>query len=282
MATAAATIVATVLPYGPWWYDRRFQVPAALIGATLLATVTFTALHIALKDRVPPENAKRDERGWKFPELGYVLCPQGAGLRPTDKQISPGAIIIVSLGSPAGHPVEVAWAKVAGEDPNDPNRLSVVLVGQASETGQVDLQTDRHGFRISQRLWITRDCVWDVLRFLDDPKGRLLCGAELLTFDGPDDDPSPDGYMFAWPPAPVKALVGREVELLLVSKAGKGTAWQVPIAAEIVAVSETKHIATVRVTAVGRDEQADDPETGHHVRSGSTFDITWDCVLKYH
>jgi hypothetical protein len=266
--------------YGPWWVDRRFQIPAALIGATLLSLAAFAACHIALESSSSP-SAKRDERGWSFPDLGYVLCPQWAGLEPTAKQISTGSIIIVALGSPTGYPVEVAWAKVVGEDPTDRNRILVVLVGQASETGQVDLHTDRHGFRISHRVWITRDCVWDALRFLDDPKGRLLCGAELLMFDGSDDDADPDGYVFSWPTTPVKSLVGREVELLLVSKVASGTAWHVPMIAQIVDVSETKHIATVQVVATGRDEYADDPETGHHVRAGDTFDITWDCVLKY-
>jgi hypothetical protein len=276
----AATAVAPPATYAPWWYDRRFQVPAALVGATLLATVAFTVLHLALKEK-PPVDPKRDDRGWKFPELGYFLCPQGAGLPPTNKQISKGSVIVVALGSPTGYPIELAWGKVADEDTKDPNRIQVVLVGQASETGQVALKTDRHGFRIGQRLWLTRDCVWDVLQWLNDPNARLLCGAELLTFDGPDPDTTPDDYMFAWPPAPVSALVGRKVELLLVSKAGRGTAWQVPLTAEIVATSETKHIATVRVVAIGRDELADAPDTGHHVRAGDMFDITWDCVLKY-
>lgn len=277
--TAAAAIAAPV--YGPWWADRRFQIPAALVGATLLATATFAVMYFALKKQDSSSTARRDDKGWKFAELGYVLCPQGAGLAPTGKEISKGSVIVLALGSPSGYPVELSWGKVVGSDANDLNRLQVVLVGQASETGQVALQTDRHGFRIGQKLWVTRDCVWDVLQWLSDPQGRLLCGAELLTFDGADPDATPDGYTFAWPPGPVDTLVGRKVELLLVSRAGSGTAWQVPLTAEIIDVSETKHIATVRVSALGRDELADDPETGHHVRPGDTFDITWDCVLKY-
>jgi hypothetical protein len=275
---AAAPTVAAVLE--PWWADRRFQLPGAFVAATLLATATFAGLYFALREKPDRETGDRDERGWKFPELGYVLCPQGAGLRPTDKPIEAGSIIVVGLGSPTGQSVEAAWAKVAGVDPRDPNRIAVVLVGQASETGQVELQTDRHGFRLSQRLWITRDCVWDVLRFLDDPQGRLLCGAELSNFDGPDADVAPDGYKPAPPPIPLASALGRHVELLLVSRAAAGTAWVVPLTAEVTAISETKHIATVRVTAVGRNEDAEGA-SGHHVRAGTTFDITWDCVLQY-
>ena len=264
----------------PWWADRRFQIPAAFVGATLLATATFATLYVALHKRPQVETGRRDERGWKFPDLGYVLCPQGVGLRPTDKPIAPGSIIVLGLGSPAGQSVEAAWAKVAAVDPDDPNRLEVVLVGQASTTGQVSLRTERHGFRLSQKLWVTRDCVWDVLRFLTDPYGRLLCGAELATYDGPDADAAPDGYMPASPPIPIESAVGRRVELLLVSRAGAGTAWMVPLTAQIVEVSDTRHIATVRVLAVGRNEAAEGP-LGHHVRAGATFDITWDCVVQY-
>jgi len=281
----AATALAPALSLvhdGPWWADRRFQLPAAFMGATLLATAAFAACHFAVsRKETDLDTARRDDRGWKFPELGYVLCPQGAGLAPTGKEISSGSVVVLALGSPTGYPVELAWAKVLGEGEQDPNRIQAVLVGQASQTGQLALETDRHGFRVGQKIWITKDCVWDVLRWLKDPYGRLLCGAELLTFDGSDPDAAPDGYAFAWPPGPVSSLVGRQVELLLVSQAGKGTAWQLPLTAEIISVSDTKQIATVRVIAVGREPAAEGPETGHHVRAGDEFDITWDCVLKY-
>jgi hypothetical protein len=277
-----AAVAAAAPPLPPVWSDARFQVPLALLGATVLATATFTVLHFALRKRptpTPEHEGVRDEKGWSFPELGYVLCPQGSGLDPTAKEIKPGSIVIVALGSPTGLPVEASWGRVAEVDPRDPNRVLVVLVGQATTTGQTDLQTDRHGFRISAGLWVTRDCVWDVLEALNDPRGYLLCGAELMVWDGPDNDTTPDGHQPVALPAPPRQLVGREIELFFVSRAGKGLAWQVPIRAVITDVTGTGHVATVRVLAVGTDEFAD--VSGHQVTSGDTFDITWDCVVKY-
>lgn len=276
---------AALAPLPPVWSDIRFQVPLALLGATVLATATFAVLHFALRkrgDEKPADVGTRDDKGWAFPELGYVLCPQGAGLSPTSKEIKPGSIVIVGLGSPLGQPVEPAWGRVTEVDAADPNRVLVVLVGEATTVGQKGLQTDRHGFRISSALWITADCIWDVLEPLTDPKGLLLCGADLVLYDGDDDDTAPDGFGPApMPPVPVEELVGRKVRLSFVSRVGTvaQSLWQVPLTAEVTAVGNTGHIATVKVLAVGHHEFAD--VSGHQVTSGNTFDITWDCVLKY-
>lgn len=285
MDAAVNPAAVAVAPLPPVWSDVRFQVPLALLGATVLATATFAALHFALRKRGDdpvPEVGKRDEKGWTFPELGYILCPQGAGLPPTPKEIKPGSIVIVGLGSPLGQAVEPAWARVTEVDTADPNKVLVVLVGEATTVGQKGLQTDRHGFRISTGLWITKDCIWDVLEPLTDPKGRLLCGAELIIYDGDDDDSAPDGLGPApLPPVPVRQLVGRKVRLYFVSSSGTlaQSLWQVPLVAEVVEVGNTGHVATVKVLAVGHHEFAD--VSGHQVTSGDTFDITWDCVLKY-
>lgn len=267
----------------PVWEDARFQVPFAFLSATVLATATFAVLHYVMRKRdEPTAEGKRDQKGWSFPEAGYVLCPQGAGLPPTEKDIAVNSVLVLGLGSPTAVPVEPAWAVVSSIDSKDPNRVEAVLVGQATPTGQADLQTDRHGFRLSQKIWVTRDCVWEVLEMLADPQGRLLCGPELVTFDGPDVDMDPDGLSAArMPPGPPQNLVGRRVELYLVSKAGKGTAWQVPVEAEVVAVGTTGHVATVRVLAFGRSDLAEDPRTGHSLRPGQQFDVTWDCVVRY-
>lgn len=274
--------VAAVSAPPPVWQDARFQLPLALVGASVLAAATFAVLHFALgRRRAEEDEGARDERGWRFPKSGYVLCPQGAGLEPTAKDIEVGSILVLGLGSSTGQPVEPAWARVVEIDARDPNRIAVVLVGQATLAGQTGFQTDRHGFRLAQKLWVTKDCVWDVLRMLDDPGGVLLCGADLALFDGPDPDSAPDELGPAPMPARVRDLVGRAVELLLVSRAGKGTAWQVPVTAEIVDVGETGHVATVRVLAIARDDEAERPGVGHELTPGQTFDITWDCVVRY-
>lgn len=266
----------------PVWDDARFRVPLALVGFTILATATFAALHLLFRRRgEEPTSGDRDASGWKFPEAGYVLCPQSRGLEPTAKLIQPGSLIVLVLGSPAAQEVEPVWARVVSIDAVDPNRIGVVLIGQATTTGQRDLQTGRHGFRLAQKIWVTKDCTWDVLRVLDDPGGVLLCGADLRVFDGPDVDVAPDGLAPAQMPASPRDVVGRRVELYLVSKAGRGTAWQVPVIAEVIEVGSSGHVATVKVSAFGRDPEAERPGTGHALSPGQTFDITWDCVLKY-
>ncbi len=282
-ATLNPAAVATAPQFdAPVWSDVRFQLPFALLGAALLATATFAVLHFTVGRRKGGDEGRRDDRGWKFPEAGYVLCPQGAGLEPTAKSVGIGSIVILGLGSPAGQPVEPGWARVVELDATDPNRVAVVLIGQATTAGQTGFQTDRHGFRISQKLWVTRDCMWDVLQLLDDPGGTLLCGAELIVFDGPDYDIVPDGLGPADLPSHPRDLVGRNIELYLVSRFGKGSAWQVPVTAEVVDVGSTGHIATVRVLAVGRSDEAEKPPpTGHQLQPGQTFDITWDCVVRY-
>lgn len=284
MAAASTSAIAPVaVPLPPIWADPRFQIPLALLGATVVAVGTFTVLHFALRKRwQPPDQGELDDRGYRFPEAGYVICPQSEGLPPASAEIGVGSIIIMSLGSPTGQIVEPVWARVVEQDARDKNRIAIVLIGQTTATGQKDLQTDRHGFRLAQKLWVTKDCVWDVLRLLDDPGGRLLCGAELVGFAAEHEGFVPHAGGPAPVPGAVATLVGQKVELYLVSKAGKGTAWQIPLTAEIVGTGNTGHVATVKVVAFGRDDEAEKPPPiGHTLAPGQTFDITWDCVLAY-
>lgn len=282
LATTDAAPPVPVASLPPWWADTRMQLPLALVAATVLASGTFAALHFWLRGRSrAPDEGARDDVGFAFADAGYVICPQSEGLIPTRKEIDLHSTLIVSLGSPAGQIVEPVWARVVEVDPRDRNRIAVVLVGQTTSTGQRDLQTDRHGFRLAQKIWITKDCVWDVLRPLDEPSGRLLCGAELVAFASEHPE-----LATTLGPAPVpgaaKTLVGRKVELFMVSRAGAGTAWQIPLTAEILDVGNTGHVPTVKLVAFGRNDWAEQPPpSGHALAPGQIFDITWDCVLQY-
>lgn len=255
---------------------------------------TFAVLHYGLKPPPPAGSGSdprgmteikaeyRDDGGYYFPALGYVLCPQGVGIDPTEKEISPGTFVVIWLGDPQGAFIERTWAEVVKVDPDDPNRLFVVIRGELFPSGQRSLQTDKHGFNLSQVFWMTRDCIPDAYNELGDPNGVLLCGANLVTFDGPDDDLEPDGLGPARPPAlPPRDLVGWQVELLLVSRAGRGSAWQVPVVAEIVDVGPTGDVPRVRVIEIGSDEFADAPPSGHHLSPGDEFDAPWDCITRY-
>ncbi len=283
----AAVAVPTVAPApwtDPWWRDPRFLVPAAFVGLTVAATGMFAAVHFMTRSRrsSTTEEPVRTAAGFVFPERGYVLCPQALGLRPTPKTPRPGSFVVLWLGDPEGNFVEATWGRILKVDDADPQRIFVILAGEETPVGQRPLRTEKHGFNLSQVFWMTKDCLVDLLDPLEDPNGALLCGAQLVVFDGPDDDFEPDGFQPAPPPAPPRQLVGRDVDLLLVSKAGKGSAWQVPVRATIVDVGPSGDLATVKVKSVQANTFADDPQMGHQLKPGDEFDVVWDCITAYH
>lgn len=291
MTAATATNLERVAAM-PWWADPRFQLPAVFVGASLLAAATFTALYFGLRPpKTPPGKGgalmpiaptRRDAGGYFFAQQGYILCPQGMGIAPTSKEIVDGTFVVLWLATPAGAFVERTWGQVVEVDPKDDNRIRVVIRGELTPTGQRALRRDQHGFDLSQVFWMTKDCIPEAYNELVDPKAVILCGANLVTFDGPDDDFVPDGLHPAVMPAvAVRDLVGTEVEFQLVSRAGRGAAFRVPVRAQIVEVGPTGDVPRVRVLEVGRDPYADDPATGHSVRAGDEFDVAWDCITGY-
>lgn len=212
----------------------------------------------------------RDELGLAYPEAGYVLCPQGLGLKPTDKSISVGDYVVVWLASISGAFVEATWAKVARVDPVDPNRLLVVL-GSQYHPALAALRTGDHGFVIGSALWVTADCVSDVLRAFPGRKVSVLCGAALASL-------VPGARQRATAlPSTVHDMVGREVDLVLRS----AYASRVPARGHIVSVSPTGQIATVALTSVTIPGALAYGPTVADLRPGTTFDITWDCVLSF-
>jgi hypothetical protein len=211
-----------------------------------------------------------------------VLCPQGSGLPPTTKRIYPGSFIVLWLADPKGRFIETTWARVVRVNTDDPNKIFVVLTGEPTPVGPRPLQK-AHGFTLSQAFWVTRDCVPEAIEPLADPAAEILCGGRLLTFDGPDIDGDADGLAPAPPPTgDVKALVGRQVEMVMVSSAGGGTAWQVRVVGTITSTGPIGQVPTVRVDEVEANEFADDQSgMGHSVQPGDTFDVTWDCITHY-
>lgn len=273
---AAAASAVLEAPFFSW--DARLQLPAALLAGSVLAAGAFAALHFTVGRRLR-EKAQREpvrsDLGFVFPESGVVLCPATAGIEATTKEIKRGSFVVLWLADPQGKFVQTTWAKVLAVDETDPKRIFVILTGEMTRAGQKALDP-RHGFGLSQVFWMTKDCVPEVYEGLVDARAALLCGAQLETFDG-DGDGKPDGYAPAKPPAnAVEDLVGREVELLLVSRAGKGTAWQATLVAMIMGTGKIGQIATVKVLEVGETPLAD-----HGVSPGDVFDVAWDCITKY-
>jgi len=265
------------------WTDPRFRLPAILLGASVLAVGAFTVLHFTVgRRKTDPGEAKKTELGWSFPKAGLVLCPQGSGLPPTSKAIGPGSFVVLWLADQKGTFIETTWAQVVRVNTEDPNQIFVVLTGEPSAVGPRPLRKE-HGFTLSQAFWMTRDCVPEAIAPLVDPNAAILCGGALRTFDGLDDDALPDGYGPAQPPdGPIENLVGRQVEMLLVSRAGKGTAWQVRLVGTITSTGPIGQVPTIRVDEIESNEFADDPTAlGHSLKAGDTFDVTWDCITKY-
>jgi len=262
----------------PFWRDPRFQIPAIFVGGSIAGILIGAGVAYAGK-----------RRGYKPPPggPGRVLCVTEFGHVSTPKQVQVGSDVALWLGDWEGNFVEATWAKVLAIDPHDSNVLLVGLEGEATPVGAERLKSDEHGFRLGDKIpGVTRDCLAEVLRPLDDPKARLLCGGSLLSwatsaksgaFDISPMDPDnlPEGP--AVPPTSTPhELNGMDVQLLLVSKAGVGTAWQSRVLARVIGVSETGAVAEVRVNVVEPHPDAD-----HSVKPGQTFDITWDCVIAY-
>jgi len=261
-----------------FWRDPRFQVPAILLGGSILGIALGATYAYAARRRgdKPPAGGE-----------GRVLCIKDFGFGSTNKQVKVGSDVALWLGDWEGRFVEATWGKVLGIDPKDPNMLLVGLEGESAVSGVRRLQSDKHGFRLGDKIpAVPLDCVAEVLRPLEDPSAQILCGGPLENFvasakrgdfdispANPDD--LPDGAVM--PPAQEPhELLGRDVQLLMVSKAGAGTAWQVRVLARIIGVSEPGSVAEVRVTLVEPNAQAE-----HQVKPGDVFDITWDCVIAY-
>jgi hypothetical protein len=280
LAYPAAAPPAAVGPRA--WDDPRFRLPGILLGASVLAVGAFAALHFTVGRReAKKQEPTKTNIGWTFPEAGVILCAVGSGLPPTTKKIGPGSFVVIWLADPKGRFIETTWARIVKEDPADANRIFVVITGEQTPVGPRPLRKE-HGFTLSQAFWMTKDCVPEAIAPLDDPKAAVLCGPDLVNFDGLDDDTEPDGLFAVQPPSSdVKLLVGRQVDVWLVSRAGKGTAWRVRLTGTIQSTGPIGQVVTIRVDSVEPNEVADDPQGGHSVRAGDTFDVTWDCIIEY-
>lgn len=254
----------------PWWRDPRFQLPAIFVGASVVAVGAW-----ALWQRTvaPARTPVRDELGLAFPAAGYVLCPQGLGLDPTFKTIGAGDFVVLWLATDQGEFVEATWARVARVDPDDPNRLLVVL-GSEDLPALASLRTSEHGFVLGTALWVTADCIPDALRAFPGGGAAALCGPTLTSAIAGLRAP-------AAPPALPSEMVGREIEILLGSTVSGAYAWRAPARARVVEVSPTGQIATVQLLDIKIPGALAYGPSVAGVRPGTLFDITWDCVVSY-
>jgi hypothetical protein len=259
-----------------WWRDPRFRVPAIFVGTSVLAAASFAVLY-AVGNARGWFGERRDDAGFNFGR-GYVLCPQASGVSASTKPIVVGSDVVVWLGDVSRNFVQATWARVLDVDAVDQNRIRVRIIGETRDADVKPLAR-AHGFDIGQAFWITKDCIPDVLVQVNDPRSQVLCGPTLAEVGGPAPEPSQPND-----------LVGRAVGLVLASKArgipvlyGTETTWvwQTPIVGRIESVSDTGQIATVSIQSIEAHELADHPTVGHTLRTGDTFDITWDCVVSY-
>lgn len=237
-----------------------------LVGVSVLAVGAFALAGHLLGDSAQP---RRRAAGLSYRRAGYVLCPQGLGLVPSPKPIAPAAFVLLWLGDPQGRFVEATWGRVLRLDA-DPNRLLVLLSGE-DRPGRPPLQTQRHGFALDQVIWVTADCIPDVLRPFPIDTTTVVCGPGLAA----------RGYGHAAaPPTALADLVGREAAVLLASDADPSP-WEALATVRIMDVGPTEQTLTVELIDV-----ADVPEfaygtAGASFVPGLRFDITWDCVLEY-
>lgn len=133
---------------------------------------------------------KKSEAKIPAAKKGHFLTQQDLGMPViTWASTKPTNFVLVALESHDRSFREWVWAEVVAAKPEE-DKVYVQLRGQLGESSAVPLATDKHGFRIGTRAFISRDAILDRLRLHPadlDEKGRIYCGvfAEELTGDAP-------------------------------------------------------------------------------------------------
>lgn len=241
----------------PFWRDPRFTVPAALLGGSIAGIAVAAAVAHA---------AGGGARDQKVPR-GIVLCPQSSGVSASPKPIKPGTDVVVWLADHKGKFVEATWAKVIAIDPADPNHIRVGLEGEKGRASVQRLRSDLHGFHLGDILEVTKDCIPDVLLPPVAGDVEVACGRALFDLGYPV-----VGLAKKLDP---KQLLTRQVRIVL--RHPRLSDWKQEALVRVMEVSETGNVPTVRLEMLEDVEE----ETGHTLRVGDTFDITWDCVTEH-
>ncbi|MCH9637754.1 MAG: hypothetical protein K0U16_07405 [Gammaproteobacteria bacterium] len=199
------------------------------------------------------------------PEFPALLCPKHVGREAAPSaSLTPGDFVVVQLQSPDGTFSEATWATVVGiADP----QLVVVLSGEQIPEGVRPLNTEKHGFRLGQRLILDRDCVWEVFRPAEFT-GQIMCGPQIRELAKVLEDET----LF-----PVRGGLivqqGDRAQILVASQEAQGTSWNERLWTRIINVSPSGQIITAKVE--GEPELTE----RHELSPGSVVRFNRDCVI---
>lgn len=250
---AAATVGATAIWYGT--HRKEIDDAGGLLAALL---------------GVPPSaKTKRDNVDFgKKIKKGYIVCPEQIGRIPPSTAINRGDFVIIHLVSDDGKFIEPTWAQVRSMSP-DKTGLYVHIVGEFTEQGIEPIHSERHGFVIGEKMFLDRDCVFDVLHQESTFTGQILCGPNLANVRN---ETTNEQVYFARDTKGLKA--GDAVRIVVASQQAQGTLWHEPLWVRITGISSTQQIVHAIV--------ADDPElTVHHgLKKMSPVQFGRDCVVE--
>ena len=195
---------------------------------------------------------------------GSFLCPAAVGREPASSETaSPGDFIVVQLQSHDAKFHESTWATVSGEMGGV---LAVVLSGEQIEEGIRPLATNKHGFRLGDRLTIDRDCIWELFR-PEAFDGDIFCGPQIQELGGVVGE---DLFPVA---GGLTVQRGDRAQILVASKEAQGTAWHETIWTRIATISPSGQVITAMV-----DEDPEQTER-HKLTRGSVVRFNRDCVI---
>lgn len=227
---------------------------ALIAGASaLIAGAAGVALWTAIRPRALPA------------PQGTLRCPSDPA--PT-ASVRRGDFVILQLESADGSYHESTWATVLARTPDT---LVAVLSGEQIAEGVRPLATDKHGFRLGEKMLVSPDCVWGVFHPTEmgdpDTGGTILCGPqidELAQF-------LEDASLYAI----AKGLTvepGNRAEIVVASKASY-KAWSERLWTRIVTMSPNGQVMTARID--------DDPEftDNHTLVRGSIVRYNRDCII---
>lgn len=223
------------------------------LGAGAATTIVGVAIW-AWKARRTPQVAGK----------GSLLCPADAGKTPAPAaSVGRGDFVVVQLQSHDGKFSESTWATIA-EDAGDV--LVAVLTGEQISEGVRQLRTDKHGFRLGQRMILERECIWEVYR-PEEYNGQILCGPQIVELAEHIGDET------LYPVAGgLTVEPGDRAQIVIGSKESFGNAWNERLWTRIVTMSPSGQVITAWIE--------DEPELAEHgLVRGSIVRFNRDCII---
>lgn len=219
------------------------------------------ALYWALR---APKKPKRPRNRLPTQARGKPLCPtEVPGSSPPDLTgLKKGDFVIVTLSNETGNLRESTWGEVLNVSGQ---KIAVELVatqrgkfgGPRTEVVPESLKSEWHGFHTGQKLFLSPDCIWDVLHVHPQP-GTMVCAQK-------------GEIVIGRPPLSERFLAGGfRVQVILGSPGGSAleSVW-----ATVERISPTGSVITARIDEPPRHSKI------HGFALGDTIEFARDCIF---